>query len=367
MSEALTLSEALPEGYRMTELGPLPAEWRVVRLGEVVEISKKPRELVWTDKVPFISMDAIPDDGAIYPLRVEWKAGEDVRSGVYCEAGDILFAKITPSLENGKQAMVPPEIKQAFATTEVYPLKPTNQVESLFLFALLQAPWVREQLAEKMEGSTGRQRLAKHVLLDFSFPLPPLPEQRAIAHVLRAVQRAKEATEEVIAAARELKKSLMRHLFTYGPVPPGQADRVPVRETEIGPLPAHWRVVRLGEVVKLIRGISWSKKDESPKGIPVIAIPNVQDGKILVEDIRYRIAKRITESKQLKQGDILLVGSSGSIQNPSCYPGISWTRRLRLWAKMKESTLITKPSWVTAWMRRGKRAWSILPTVSTTP
>lgn len=52
--------------------------------------------------------------------------------------------------------------------------------------------------------------------------------------------------------------------------------------------------------------------------------------------------------------------------NPSCYPGISWTRRLRLWAKMKESTLITKPFWVTAWMRRGNKAWSILPTVSTT-
>jgi len=177
-----------PEGFKTTELGPLPEVWRVVRLGEIVSISRKPRKMTLPDTIPFIPMEAIPDDGSLYPSRIEYRSIRDIRSGVYCEGSDILFAKITPSLENGKQAIVSPEIGLAYTTTEVYPLKAKrNEVDSFYLFVLLRAPWVRTHLAEKMEGSTGRQRLAKQVLLNFPIPLPSLAEQRAIAHVLRAI------------------------------------------------------------------------------------------------------------------------------------------------------------------------------------
>ncbi len=70
-------------------------------------------------------------------------------------------------------------------------------------------------------------------------PLPPLDEQRRIAAVLTAIQDAIAAQEDVIAAARAFKRSLMHRLFTYGP------GRVPAetKETEIGEIPSHWEVV----------------------------------------------------------------------------------------------------------------------------
>jgi len=139
-------------------------------------------------------------------------------------------------------------------------------------------------------------------------PLPPLPEQKAIAYVLRTVQEAKEATEKVISSLQELKKSLMKHLFTYGAVPVEGIDKVELKDTEIGKIPAHWKVVRLGDVAKIKYGYRTKiPKVSEPDGIPIISMADItSEGQILWDSIRrIKVNQAIIQKHQLDDGEVL--------------------------------------------------------------
>jgi type I restriction enzyme S subunit len=126
------------------------------------------------------------------------------------------------------------------------------------------------QIRQSGQGSVRIRYYYRHIA-EFYVPLPSLEEQQAIAHILRTLQHAKEATAQVVAAARQLKQSLMRHLFTYGPVPFDQADRVALKETEAGPVPEHWNVGPLGKFIQLQRGFDLPAQKRLPGSVPIVS------------------------------------------------------------------------------------------------
>ncbi|MBC7076725.1 MAG: restriction endonuclease subunit S [Synergistales bacterium] len=294
MSEVRNVSETLPEGYRLTELGPLPEEWQVVRLGEVLcEVDVRVKELGGsTYELPVLSLTK--NDGLILQTDRFGKriATEDVGQYKVVRRGQIVNNPYV--IWEGAV-----HILSKYDAGLVSPVYPVWEVKKDIAFAWFVDPLLRMPAAISAynrfaSGAVNRRRaIRKSDFLSVPIPLPPLPEQRAIAHVLRTVQQAKEATERVIAALRELKKSLMRHLFTYGPVPVDQTERVPLQETDIGPIPEHWQVVRLGNfrkdgVIWVKNGFPQGKFNEEGHGVPHLRPFNVtDDGQISLEQIKY--------------------------------------------------------------------------------
>lgn len=209
-NESITPSKIINETY------PVPHEWEQVRVCDVFEFSKKPRSLKIPEDelVTFIPMDHIHEANA----NVDWqvKPFSQISSGTFVFKDDLIVAKITPCFENGKQALLKniPN-NYAYATTEVWALHPKGMnVLTPFLYHYLKLPDIRTELAAKMEGSTGRQRLPRHVLENLVFPLPSIEEQQQIITVLSTIYETKIRAEAKSNALNELFKSMLNELMT---------------------------------------------------------------------------------------------------------------------------------------------------------
>ncbi len=260
---------------------------RWIRVGDWFEVTRKPRSLRPADyeTLPFVPMEAIPQGGAYEP-RYDSKPGSIIRSGTYFEKGDLLIAKITPSFENGKQAWADKlPTSFGYATTEVIPLRPkVSGADRRLLFFYLLHPEIRDYVSERMEGSTGRQRVPEQVLLNLPYPEFSPEEQRAIADALEKIIQQVGLEERSAKTAEELKRAAMRELFTRG------LRGEPQKETEIGPVPESWAAIPVAQlgVVKggkrMPKGVSLVRENT---GRPYIRVTDFKDHSVRDEGILF--------------------------------------------------------------------------------
>jgi len=334
----------IPEGFKMTELGPLPEEWKTAQLGDAVQTlkGKKPSNLLESlqeDCVPYLTADYFR---TLIPSKFAKLCSDG--SVVSVNENDIVFI-----WDGSNAGDVFTGLRGILASTMIKILPKESDVESKYLYFFLKTQF--DLFNSRTTGST-IPHVNKQLFQNLTIPLPPLPEQKAIARVLSTIQKAIEAQAKIIAAARELKKSLMRHLFTYGPVPVSQAEQVPLKETEIGPVPEHWEVVRLGEVVQKKNGIkrgpwggSIKKEIFVPIGHKVYEQKNViandfSIGSYFIDDDKFEELKDFA----VKDGDILITaaGTLGklAIVPENAHKGIINQALLRL--RLNEDIIIKR-------------------------
>jgi type I restriction enzyme S subunit len=192
----------------------------------------------------------------------------------------------------------------------VYPVLQTREPDGGYLDYLLRTPTLIGHYNRLCSGAVNRRRSIRPAAFEsIEVSMPPLPEQRAIAAVLRTVQRAKQTCEQVIAATRALKQSLLHHLFTYGPVAFGQADQAALRETDFGALQDAWSVSRLSECAYVQTGVAKGRKLRSDDVVelPYLRVANVQDGRLDLTEMKSIVLRRTEVARFLLQrGDVVL-------------------------------------------------------------
>jgi len=296
-------SNDIPEGFKMTELGPLPEEWEVAKLGGLADTKaggtpSTLRSEFWDGDIPWINSGALKDRVITEPTRYITKLGLENSVAKLLPVNSVVIA--LTGATTGKVGI----LKFACSTNQsVVGILSNQQFDSVFIFYTLM--YSRERIIGLKSGAA-QPHINKQIVDNFTISLPPLPEQRAIARMLSTIQKAIEAQDKIIAAARELKKSLMHHLFTYGPVTVAEAEKVPLKETEIGLVPEYWDVVRLGEVIdKPEYGYTASASSEM-MGPKFLRITDIQNSGVDWVSVPYCACSPVEEGKyKLQSGDIL--------------------------------------------------------------
>jgi len=196
---------------------------------------------------------AAVDDLTGTVARPEVRPYSAVKKGyTYFAEGDVLFAKITRCMQNGKHTIARGLTDGVgFGTTEFHVLRPGPEITAEWIHSFIRQPWVLHEATRHFTGAVGQQRVPETFLADLDLPLPPLPEQRRIAGILneqmREVEKARRATEAQLEAASVLPAAYLRGVF----------DSQEARR---------WPKKRLGDVCEIVGGNSLPAAGEATDG-----------------------------------------------------------------------------------------------------
>lgn len=197
-----------------------PAHWTPSRIKNVAKLSPSySGEIPANDEMcTIVPMELLSEAGTLDTTSL--LVFEEVSGGLTLfEVGDVLFAKITPCMENGKGAFVESlPSRYAFGSTEYHVLRPTNTINGKFLYYYTYNPIFRAYAAENMSGAAGQKRVSSRFLKETRLFLPPLPEQLEIISFLTAKDTEFRALfaqiESQVATLTAYRKSLIHECVT---------------------------------------------------------------------------------------------------------------------------------------------------------
>jgi type I restriction enzyme S subunit len=293
----------------------LPSGWEDVRLDDVTQISPRKKQLPADTDVTFLGMEDVSEDAKITNYQTR-QFGDVSKGYTFFEEDDVLVAKITPCFENGKGAYATNLVNGiGFGSTEFHVLRATSDIDSIFLYYWTTSYEFRVRGTNNMQGSAGQKRVPTDFVRLYRIPLPPLPEQRAIARILSTWDEAIALVGALIDALTLRKRGLMQVLLTGKVRFPGFEDE--------------WEEVRLGELASnglFIDGDWVESKDQDPNGdVRLIQLADIGDGDFLDKSSRYLTSDKVEElnGTYINTDDILVARMPDPIGRATLFPASS--------------------------------------------
>jgi type I restriction enzyme S subunit len=210
--------EQAPELYKDSELGMIPKEWEVKRLEEIALVNPAtniPATINSETNVTFLKMEDVSNGGFIVNNNSLSIKKVQKRGFTLFQENDVLFAKITPCMENGKGALALNLFNGiGYGSTEFHVFRPRDEKSINFIFYLSVSSKFRLLAESQMTGSAGQQRVSTKYLINYEIASPPLDEQFQIGLRLNIIDNKLKSEETLLAKYQSIKKGLMSDLLS---------------------------------------------------------------------------------------------------------------------------------------------------------
>jgi type I restriction enzyme, S subunit len=262
----------------------LPSGWAETRLGEIAEINPHPISVQNENfEVSFLPMKTVEEITGKFDLGITKKYAEVKKGYTSFVNGDIIFAKITPCMENGKIAVVE-NLRNGigFGSTEFHVLRVrTLDISKKFLFYFLTQQAFRRNAKRQMTGSAGQLRVPTRYLEMAPLLLPPSNEQLRIVgkveELFSFLDTGVASLRGVQAQLKRYRQAVLKHAFEGKLTEQWrEMHSQSIIEKQLNnDLPSGWALTRLVDIaeVKMGQSPSGSSCGPNPEGYPLLNGP----------------------------------------------------------------------------------------------
>jgi len=200
-----------PDSFQDSQLGKIPKGWSACNLPDAIAVNP-PRPLRKGEVAPYVEMSNLPNHSA---RVVAWER-RPFGSGTRFMNGDVLVARITPCLENGKTAFVDflEDRQVAWGSTEFIILRSKPPLPAEFAYLLARTDTFREYAIQNMTGTSGRQRVPANCLDHLLIVAPAEPVAERFGEVVRPFMAAMKANDEQSRTLAAIRDALLPKLLS---------------------------------------------------------------------------------------------------------------------------------------------------------